>query len=113
MAHVRAAPYHPMTQGKIERWHQTLKNRILLENYYLPGDLEAQIEDFVADYNHRRYHESINNLTPADVYFGRGQTILLQRERIKRSFGPLMRYCDSNSRAHQRSGSRRTAFSRR
>ena len=84
MAHVRGAPYHPMTQGKIERWHQTLKNRILLENYYLPGDLEAQIEAFVADYNHRRYHESISNLTPADVYFGRGQTILLQRERIKR-----------------------------
>jgi transposase InsO family protein len=84
MAHVRGAPYHPMTQGKIERWHQTLKNRILLENYYLPGDLEAQIEAFVADYNHHRYHESIDNLTPADVYFGRGQTILLQRERIKR-----------------------------
>jgi putative transposase len=84
IAHVRGAPYHPMTQGKIERWHQTLKNRILLENYYLPGDLEAQIKTFVDDYNHRRYHESINNLTPADVYFGRGQTILLQRERIKR-----------------------------
>ena len=84
MAHVRGAPYHPMTQGKIERWHQTLKNRILLENYYLPGDLQAQIEAFVADYNHRRYHESIDNLTPADVYFGRGHTILLQRERIKR-----------------------------
>ena len=71
--HVRGAPYHPMTQGKIERWHQTLKNRILLENYFLPGDLEAQIAAFVADYNHRRYHESIENLTPADVYFGRGQ----------------------------------------
>ena len=68
MAHVRGAPYHPMTQGKIERWHQTLKNRILLENYFLPGDLEAQIEAFVDDYNHRRYHESIDNLTPADVY---------------------------------------------
>ena len=84
MAHVRGAPYHPMTQGKIERWHQTLKNWILLENYYLPGDLEAQIEAFVADYNDRRYHESIDNLTPADVYFGRGHTILLHRERIKR-----------------------------
>ena len=60
MAHVRGAPYRPMTQGKIEHWHQTLKNRILLENYYLPGDLEAQIEAFVADYNHRRYHESIS-----------------------------------------------------
>jgi len=84
MAHVRGAPYHPQTQGKIERWHQTLKNRILLENYYLPGDLEAQIEAFVTHYNHQRYHESLNNLTPADVYFGRGQTILLERERIKR-----------------------------
>ena len=84
MEHVRGAPYHPQTQGKIERWHQTLKNRILLENYYLPGDLEVQIEAFVAHYNHQRYHESLKNLTPADVYFGRGQTILLKRERIKR-----------------------------
>jgi putative transposase len=82
--HIRGAPYHPMTQGKIERWHQTLKNRILLENYFLPGDLQAQVEAFVADYNHRRYHESIDNLTPADVYFGRGRTILAERERIKR-----------------------------
>ena len=73
-----------MTQGKIERWHQTLKNRILLENYYLPGDLEAQIGAFVADYNDRRYHESIDNLTPADVYFGRTPVILAERERIKR-----------------------------
>ena len=84
MEHIRGAPYHPQTQGKIERWHQTLKNRILLENYYLPGDLEIRIEAFVAHYNHQRYHESLKNLTPADVYFGRGQTILLQRERIKR-----------------------------
>ncbi len=84
MEHVRGAPYHPQTQGKIERWHQTLKNRVLLENYYLPGDLEAQVEAFVEHYNHRRYHESLGNLTPADVYSGRGQTILLKRERIKR-----------------------------
>ena len=82
--HLRGAPYHPMTQGKIERWHQTLKNRILLENYFLPGDLEAQIAAFVADYNDCRYHESINNLTPADVYFGRASNILAERERIKR-----------------------------
>src|SRR3990167_4325666 len=84
MDHIRGAPYHPMTQGKIERWHQTLKNRILLENYYLHGDLEAEIDAFVAHYNHRRYHESLGNLTPADVYFGRGHTILIERERIKR-----------------------------
>jgi putative transposase len=84
MTHVRGAPNHPQTQGKIERWHQTLKNRILLENYFLPGALEAQIAAFVEHYNHRRYHESLDNLTPADVYLGRGQTIILERERIKR-----------------------------
>jgi putative transposase len=83
MSHVRGAPMHPQTQGKIERWHQTLKNRILLENYFLPGDLEAQIEAFVEHYNHQRYHESLNNVTPADAYFGRAPTIIKQRERIK------------------------------
>ena len=88
---VRGAPCHPQTQGKIERWHQTLKNRILLENYYLPGDLEAQIARFVEHYNHRRSHESLQNLTPADVYFGRGRTILLERERIKRDTLKLRR----------------------
>ena len=84
MTHVRGAPNHPQTQGKIERWHQTLKNRILLENYYLPGDLEAHIGRFIEHYNLKRYHESLQNLTPADVYFGRGQTILNNRQRIKR-----------------------------
>ncbi len=84
MDHVCGAPLYPQTQCKIERWHQTLKNRILLENYYLPGILEQKIGDFVAYYNHLRHHESIGNLTPADVYFGRDQTILLERERIKR-----------------------------
>ncbi len=84
MSHTRGAPYHPQTQGKIERWHQTLKNRILLENYFLPGDLKGHIEAFVDHYNHQRYHESLNNVTPSDVYFGRAQAILNQRERIKR-----------------------------
>jgi putative transposase len=91
MDHVRGAPLHPQTQGKIERWHQTLKNRILLENYFFPEDLQAQIAAFVEHYNHHRYHESLGNLTPADVYFGRGQTILLQRERIKRKTIELRR----------------------
>lgn len=84
MSHVRGAPMHPQTQGKIEHWHQTLKNRILLENYFLPGDLETQIEAFVEHYNHQRYHESLNNVTPADAYFGRAPAIIKQRERIKR-----------------------------
>ena len=59
MRHVRRTPYYPQTQGKIERWHQTLKNRILLDNYYLPGDLDRPIRAFVKHYNHVRYHESI------------------------------------------------------
>jgi putative transposase len=84
MDHVRGAPFHPQTQGKIERWHQTLKNRILLENYFLPGDLERQIEAFVEHYNHRRYHESLDNVMPADAYFGRAAAIIKRRERIKR-----------------------------
>jgi len=85
MKHSRGAPYHPQTQGKIERWHQTLKNRILLENYFFPADLNAQIEAFVDHYNHQRYHESLNNVTPSDVYFGRAQAILNKRERIKQN----------------------------
>ena len=83
MKHVRGAPMHPQTQGKIERWHQTLKNRILLENYFFEGELKAAIAAFIDHYNNRRYHESIGNLTPADVYFGRSETILAERRRIK------------------------------
>ena len=84
MTHIRGAPRHPQTQGKIERWHQTLKNRVLLEHYYLPGALEEQVAAFVKHYNHTRAHESLSHLTPADVYFGRGPAILRERERIKR-----------------------------
>ena len=83
MAHTRGKPYHPMTQGKIERWHRSMKNEILLENYYLPGQLESAIGRFVDYYNHERYHESLNNLTPADVYNGRGTSILRMRWKIK------------------------------
>ncbi len=83
MRHIRGAPHHPQTQGKIERWHQTLKNKILLNNYYLPGDLEQEIGTFINYYNHQRYHESLNNVTPADVYFGRHHAILKRRKEIK------------------------------
>ena len=90
MEHIRGAPFHPQTQGKIERWHQTMKNRILLENYYLPGNLEQQIGVFVDHYNNHRYHESLNNVTPADVYFGRDKDILREREKIKKQ---TIQYC--------------------
>lgn len=61
-----------------------MKNRILLENYFLPGDLEQQIGAFVDYYNNRRYHESLGNLTPSDVYHDRGAKILEIREEIKK-----------------------------
>jgi transposase InsO family protein len=83
MVHTRGRPYHPMTQGKIERWHRSLKNQVLLENYFLPGHLKARISEFVDYYNSERYHESLDNLTPEDVYTGRGKTVLARRKKIK------------------------------
>ena len=83
MTHTRGRPYHPQTQGKIERWHRSLKNTILLQNYYLPGELENEIQQFIHYYNHERYHESLENLTPADVFYGRGKEILDRRQKIK------------------------------
>ena len=83
MGHVRGATYHPQTQGKIERRHQTLKHQVLLENYYLPGDLELQIGNFVDHYNNHRYHESSGNVTPADAYFGRHTAIIERSKNIK------------------------------
>lgn len=71
MSHVRGKPNHPQTQGKIERYHRSMKNVVKLENYYLLGDLKQRIGEFVEYYNHNRYHESLQNLMPADVYFGR------------------------------------------
>lgn len=73
----------PGRKAKIERWHQTPKNRTLLENGYMEGELEAAITAFVAHYSHRRYHECLGNLTRADAYFGRGPAILAEREKIK------------------------------
>lgn len=83
MTHVRGKPNHPQTQGKIERYHRSMKNVVKLENYFLPGDLKLRLKEFVDYYNNHRYHESLNNLTPADVYFGRDRRILKQRELTK------------------------------
>jgi putative transposase len=83
MTHTRGRPYHPQTQGKIERWHRSMKNQILLNNYYLPGELQEHLQRFISYYNRERYHESLSNLAPADVYYGRGQKILGHRGTIK------------------------------
>ena len=81
--HTRGAPYHPQTQGKIERYHRSMKNVVKLEYYYYPWQLEKAIADWVQHYNHERYHESLDNVTPSDVYQGRSDDILDQRAIIK------------------------------
>jgi len=83
MDHTRGAPYHPQTQGKIERYHRSMKNVIKLDNYYMPGDLELEIGKWVEYYNNERIHESLDNVTPADMYFGRKEKILTKRDIIK------------------------------
>jgi putative transposase len=84
MQHVRGAPYHPQTQGKIERYHRSMKSIVKLDNYYTPAALEHAIASFVDYYNTQRYHESLDNLTPADMYFGRREEVLSRRQQIKR-----------------------------
>jgi putative transposase len=76
-------PCHPQTQGKIERYHRSMKNVIKLDIYFSPEDLFEAIYKFVNCYNNERYHESLNNLTPADVFFGRDTKILEERRKIK------------------------------
>jgi putative transposase len=83
IAHSRGRPHHPQTQGKIERYHRTMKNVITLQNYYAPWELEQELERFVHWYNNERYHESLGNLTPADVYFGVDREILTARQLVK------------------------------
>ena len=81
--HVRGRPLHPQTQGKIERYHRSMKNVVKLDNYFSPEQLEFKMNEFVHFYNNERYHESLQNLTPADVYFRRAQRILKHRKIVK------------------------------
>ena len=83
MTHTRGRPYHPQTQGKIERYHRSMKNVVKLEHYHFPWQLEAAVREFVTYYNNERYHESLENVTPSDVYYGRHQEVLSERSKIK------------------------------
>jgi len=83
MKHVTASPFHPQTNGKLERYHRTDKAEVNLFIYHSPQALSEAMGTFVNYYNHQRYHEALGNVTPADVYYGRRAAILARREEVK------------------------------
>ena len=83
ISHILATPYHPQTNGKLERYHQTLKRDVNQLPYELPSDLEAAIVAFASYYNYRRYHSALGNVTPSDVLRGRREEILQPRKEIQ------------------------------
>ena len=81
--HITASPFHPQTNGKIERYHRTLKGQINQVPYDMPGELKEAIKTFIEYYNYRRYHEGLGNVTPYDVYTGRHIEIIRKRKEVK------------------------------
>jgi len=83
IGHILAAPYHPQTNGKLERYHQSIKREVNQLTYEAPSHLEQAIASFVDYYNYRRYHKALSNVTPADVLHGRRQQILQRRKEVQ------------------------------
>jgi transposase InsO family protein len=81
--HIVAAPYHPQTNGKIERYHRHIKGNISLVPYEMPSELKEAIRAFVEYYNYRRYHQGLRNITPYDMYTGKHLEIIKRREEAK------------------------------
>jgi transposase InsO family protein len=81
--HIIASPYHPQTNGKIERYHRTIKGKISLVPYDMPGELKEAITAFIEYYNYRRYHEGLGDVTPYDVYTGRHLKVIQRRKEVK------------------------------
>jgi len=96
--HILAAPFHPQTNGKLERYHQSIKREVNQVPYELPGQLERAIADFVEYYNFRRYHKALGNVTPSDVLQGRREQILQRRKEVQIQTINRRRYYNQNPR---------------
>jgi transposase InsO family protein len=83
IGHILAAPFHPQTNGKLERYHQSIKREVNQLTYEAPSHLDKAIADFVDYYNYRRYHKALGNVTPADVLYGRREQILQRRKEVQ------------------------------
>jgi putative transposase len=83
IGHILSAPFHPQTNGKVERYQQSLKKEVNQLPYEAPSQLDKAIADFVDYYNYRRYHKALGDLTPDDVLYGRREQILLRRKEVQ------------------------------
>ena len=98
--HILAAPYHPQTNGKLERYHQTLKRDVNQVPYEMPSDLEEALAAFVSYYNYRRYHKALGNVTPADVLNGRKEKILQRRSEVNVNTARLLSHSAGQKLSH-------------
>ena len=83
IGHILASPYHPQTNGKIERFHKSLKGKVNLMVWDSADALKAELGQFISYYNSKRYHESLGNVTPDDVFFGKRESIIEERRKTK------------------------------